>query len=368
MNLRPPASVGDETGVRVKPSPTKRTHFFDALMKTHLSTSIAVALITTLSGCGGGGGGSTATTTPPVPTTPPAVTADLQAAVTPTYATTSEEFGYFTAVNAFRAAEGLGPLNQNKFYDLASAAHANYEDLNAGTLGASHGEVSGYAGYTGGNPLERIQAAGGTATLASEELGVPDFIGAAGSGASFASGLINTVYHRASLMYQGLTDIGVSIGMNATSQPYSVSDLGYTTQQVNAGTYFGVYPTNGLTGVGLHAHLESPNPYPVGIDVTKQTGYPISVASQESTTLTVTTFTVTQQGATTPLSATLITSTDPNLTGSNNLAFLVANANFAPNTNYTVNFVGTISGAATGSATGIPVSQQWTFTTGTTTP
>ncbi len=340
-------------------------------MKYLSYTSIALALSMALSGCGGGGGGgsstSSAPSTPVAPSTPPAVVANLQVAATPTYATTSEEFNYFTAVNAFRSAEGLGPLNQNKYYDIASAAHANYENLNAGTLGASHGEVSGYAGFTGNNPLDRVQAVGGTAFVVEEEEGIADTIGAVGSGAVFASQLINSVYHRAGLIYQGLTEMGVSIGIT-NAQYTSVSDLGFTTQQVNAGTYFGVYPTDGLTGVGLHAHPELPDPYPAGIDVATQTGYPINVASQESTTLTVTTFTVTEQGSTTPLSATLITSSDPNLTGNNNLAFLVANAAFAPNTTYTVNFVGTITGTATGIANGIPVNQQWSFTTGTTSP
>ncbi|HSY28047.1 MAG TPA: hypothetical protein VK832_11120, partial [Burkholderiaceae bacterium] len=131
----------------------------------------------------------------------------------------------------------------------------------------------------------------------------------------------------------------------------------------NAGTYFGVYPTSGQTGVGLHFHGEAPSPVPAGTDVT-QVGFPISVAAQETTTLTVTIFTVTQAGASTPLPATIITSTDPNLAGSNNLAFLLAGQAFLPNTTYTVHFVGTTTGTATGSATGIAVDQTWSFTTG----
>jgi hypothetical protein len=92
------------------------------------------------------------------------------------------------------------------------------------------------------------------------------------------------------------------------------------------------------------------------------------VASQEGTTLTVTSFTVTQAGASAPMAATLFTDTANNangaMSGSINLAFLVANQAFLPNTVYTVTFVGTITGAAIGSASGQSFTKTWTFTTG----
>jgi len=334
--------------------------------KLAISSAIIVATVI-LAGCGGGGGGSSSPsvtpTTPTSPSAPPTVAASLQAAVTPTYSSTSEEYGYYQAVNAFRTSQGLGPLNQNISYDKASAAHANYCFLNS----FGHNEVQGLPGFTGENPLDRVVYQGGTASLATEEGGLPDVQGAPGSGANFAGVIINTVYHRASLMYQGLTDIGVSIGMSAPSAPTAIpsfSDMGYVKQQVNAGNYFGFYPANGQTGVSLHFHGEEPSPVPAGTDVT-QVGSPISVAAQESTSLTVSSFTVTQNGAASALPATIITSTDPNLTGSNNLAFLLSGQAFLPSTTYTAHFVGTVTGPATGSTTGIPVDMSWSFTTGT---
>jgi len=329
----------------------------------------AVALTTSviLSACGGGGGGdSSSGTTPVSPVIPPAVTQNLQAAATPTYSQTSEEYGYFTVINAFRTSQGLGPLNQNPAYDKAAAAHAAYIDIN----GLSHGETAGLTGFTGATPLARVQYQGGTATAVEEEAGSPDTqgCGITGQGANFASVLINTVYHRTEILFQGVTDIGTSIGVwdcKSAILPSSVSEMGYVNQQVNAGTYFGAYPVDGQTGISLHIHAESPSPIPPGADFNTY-GSPISVASQESTTLNVTSFTVTQAGSSTPLPATIITDSDPNLAGSTNLAFLLPSQAYLPNTTYTVNFVGTITGTATGTANGIPVNKTWSFTTGTT--
>ena len=332
-----------------------------------LAFPCTLAFTCILAGCGGGGGGGSTSSTPstPVaPTVPPAVTASLQVAATPTYSSSSEEYGYFQAINAFRTAQGLGPLNQNPDYDKAAAAHANYCYLNS----FGHDETSGLPGYTGQTPLARVQYQGGSAALVTEEGGLPDVQGAVGSGANFAGVIINTVYHRASLMYQGLTDVGTYIGMSAPDAPIAIpsfSDMGYVTQQVNAGNYFGAYPANEQTGVSLHFHGEEPSPLPAGADPT-QFGSPISVASQSSTTLSVTTFTVTHAGSSSAMPATIITSSDPNLAGSNNLAFLLPSQPYLPNTVYNVVFVGTISGTATGSATALPINQAWSFTTGTT--
>jgi len=331
-----------------------------------VSSSAAILLVAsfTLTGCGGGGGSTTTTsTTPTTPVAPPSnpvQAASLQSAVTPTYSTTSEEYGFYQALNAFRTSQGLGPLNQDPAYDKAAAAHANYVNIN----GTSHGEVPGLSGYTGGNPMARVMSQGGNANYVGEDIGIPTTIGAKGSGASVLSAFVDSVYHRAQLMYQPLTSFGVAIGMGG-SQTASVVDVGYFNPQKNAGDYLGVYPYDGQTGVGTYTHPESPNPFPSNIDPVTQTGYPISVASENSTTLKVTSFTIAQTGSSTPLGTMMFTSaTDTNLTGANNLVFIVPTQNLLPNTSYTVNFVGTITGTATGSSTGIAKNLTWKFTTG----
>jgi uncharacterized protein YkwD len=330
---------------------------------------VATTFSVCTAGCGGGGSGdstsaSSTPTAPTTPTVPPMVQQNLQVAQTPNYAAGSEELGFFNTVNAFRAQQGEGPLIQDAHYDAAAQAHSNYCDLN-GVL--THGETSGLPGYTGNTPQDRVEYQGGVATLVAEEGGTGDQQGAVGSGASFANVLINSVYHRAALIFQGVTTTGNYIDMTTTQIGHSFAELGYNVnQQVNAGNFTSYYPFNGQTGVSLHFHGEEPSPVPAGADVTTF-GSPIHFQSQQSTTLTVTAFTVTPQNSTTPLPATLILgSQDPNLAGNNNLAFLLPTVAYQPNTTYTVNFVGTITGTATGSATGIPVNQTWSFTTGTT--
>jgi len=350
--------------------------------KKTLRTFGFVLIASAISACGGGGGGSTTGSTGgsgstggntggSSGSTSQPVQQNLQVAVVPTYAADSEELNYFNTVNTFRTSQGLGPLKQNAAYDAASKAHALYIDQNDPNDQLSHSETAGNPGFTGTNPYNRVIAQGGTATLVTEEAGYPNVQGVPGAGTDFANVLIDTVYHRASLLFQGATEIGVWIGMTPppAAPASSVSDLGYLQQQVNSGTYFNCYPINGQTGVALHMQAESPSPFPASVNVATQTGYPISCASQQTTTFTVSSFTITQQGTSSPLSATQILGTqDPNLLGNNNLAYLVANAPLLPNTTYTVSVSGLVTGTATGSSTGIPVSQTFSFTTGSTNP
>ncbi len=100
----------------------------------------------------------------------------------------------------------------------------------------------------------------------------------------------------------------------------------------------------------------------------KKTSYPIHLASEASTTLSVTSFTVTEQGQTTPLDVRLITkatSAQDTQYLSANIAFIVGKAPFKPNTKYNVRFVGTATGSATGTTNGMAIDKSWSFSTGT---
>lgn len=335
------------------------------------SFAVAVALV----GCGGGGGSSSPVAsnpiTPPVSTTPtpPASTvqaASLQTAVAPTYAAGSTSALAFTKINAFRAAQGLGPLNQNANIDIAAKNHQAYVALN--NSGANpHVEVAGTPGFTGANVKDRLVAAGFPAVSASEVIAFslqypnPD--------TSAVDNLINTVYHRADMMFQGLTDIGIA-GEDTTNPLYM--DLGFTKAQLNAGDYVGMFPVNGQTGVWLTHSVEAPNPFYQEMDMTQanmctKTSAPVSLTSEASTTLSVTSFTVTEAGQITPLDVRLITSAtstqDTTYLGTN-VAFVVGKAPFKANTTYNVHFVGKATGAATGSANGLSIDKSWSFTTG----
>ena len=337
----------------------------------HLSAaSLAVAL--TLAACGGGGGSSTPVasnpTTPVVPTTPVSTVqaASLQDAVAPTYTAGSSAELAFKKINAFRAAQNLGPLNQNANADIAAKNHQAYVTLNNSGANA-HVEVAGTPGFTGVTVKDRLIAAGYPAVIAGEviafslEFPNPD--------TSAVDNLINSVYHRASMMYQGFTTVGVA-AEDATNPLYI--DFGAIKSQLNAGDYVGVYPSNGQTGVWLTHGVEVPNPFYQEMEMTQanmctKTSSPISLTTEASTTLSVTNFTVTEAGQTTPLDVRLITSatsTQDTTYLSTNVAFVVGKAPFKANTTYNVHFVGKATGAATGSANGLSIDKSWSFTTG----
>jgi uncharacterized protein YkwD len=333
---------------------------------------IGALVAVALTACGGGGGSSspvaTNPTTPTVPTTPVSTVqaADLQVAATSTYAAGSYSETAFNQLNSFRTVQGLGPLNQNANIDIAAKNHQDYVRVNVGGTDP-HGETAGKPGFTGVTPKDRMITAGYPAVVASEVIAFsvqyPD------PNASAITNLINGLYHRAGMMTQGLTSVGMAA--EDTDNPLYV-DMGYTKAQINAGDYVGVYPVNGQTGVWLIHSVESPNPFYQEMEMSlanmcAKTSSPVSIASEASTTLNVTSFTITEAGQSTPLDVRLITkatSTQDNTYLTSNVAFVIAKTPFKANTTYNVRFVGKATGTATGSTSGLAIDKSWTFTTG----
>jgi uncharacterized protein YkwD len=344
----------------------------EQFMRLHaLSALISLAVV----GCGGGSGDdkSPVATNPTVPVVPPTVTtsslqtASLQVAVPPTYDAGSSEAVALTKLNAFRTSQGLGSLNQHASADIAARNHSTYVMTNQS--GATpHAEVIGKPDFTGVDALDRLIAAGYLATDAKEIIAFsmqfpnPDY--------SAVDNLANTVYHRAAMMDQGMTAVGIA-PENPKSPLYV--NLGRTTPQVNAGDYVGVYPAHNQTGVWLSHSVESPNPFYLEMEMTQEnmcakTSAPVSLTSEASTTLSIISFTVTEEGQTASVDARLITkatSAQDNMHLTPNVAFLVGKAPFKPNTKYNVHFVGKATGAATGSVAGLMIEKSWNFTTGT---
>lgn len=328
-----------------------------------------------VTGCGGGGGGEGTSSTPvatapaPAPTEPiasPIESAALQTAVAPSYATDSYQAGAFRRLNEFRLSMGLGPLNQNMKIDDAAVNHQNYVRLNSSGADAHH-EIAGNPGFTGINPLDRETFAGYPAVIAGEVIAFSNNL-SKGEGMAIDN-LINSVYHRNVMMNQSLT----AVGMAAESQDSPLYiDMGATMFQRNAGDYVGVYPIDHQTGVWLTHGLESPNPFYQEIEATQEnmcakTSSPISIATENSTILTVTSYTVTEAGQATSLDARLITkatSAQDNTYLRSNVAFLIGKAPFKANTSYTVHFVGKATGSVTGTKNGMAIDKTWTFTTG----
>ncbi|KFC61899.1 CAP domain-containing protein [Massilia sp. LC238] len=336
------------------------------------------ALITAMAvtGCGGGGGGSESAPSTPIGTAPAAPTpvppvsyvqpAALQAAVKPDYPAGSALEASFNELNAFRAAQGLGPVNQNASIDVAARNHAEYIRIN--NSGADpHTQVAGKPGFTGATVQDRVIAAGYAATVSTEVIAFS--LQAGNPDASAIDNLVNGLYHRNAMMHQGMTHVGISAEDAASPL---LANLAAIKPQVNAGDYVGVYPANNQTGVYLTHSLESPNPFYQEMEMTvanmcTKTSSPVTVASQASTALSVTSFTVTEEGQATPLDARIITKASTPQDGiylGSNVAHYVAKTPFKPNTKYNVRFIGKATGDATGAANGLSIDKAWTFTTG----
>ena len=342
------------------------------MQRYDLKLLVSGVVIAALAGCGSGGNSGPASSNPvattptnPAPATPVSTVqaAELQAAAPAAYPTGSVQAVAFTEFNAFRAIEGLGPVRQNANIDIAAKNHAAYVQTNQSGADAHH-EIAGKPGFTGAEPGDRMAAAGYAGAS------VTEVIAFEGIQQTSVQALLATVFHRNAMMTQGLTDAGIAPGDD--NGPTYI-DAGYIKQQKNAGDYVGVFPYDKQTGVPMTHHTESPNPFYQEFDMTQanvcaKTSYPISIATEASTILKVTSFTVTPEGQSTPLDVRLMTrdSNNQNLQylGAN-VAFIVGKAPFTPGTKYTVHFVGSATGTATGSANGLAIDKTWTFTTDT---
>ena len=254
-------------------------------------------------------------------------------------------------------------MRQNANIDIAAKNHAAYVQTNQSGADAHH-EIAGKPGFTGAEPGDRMAAAGYAGASSTEVIAFE------GIQMTSVQTLLSTVFHRNAMMTQGLTDVGIAPGDD--SGPTYI-DAGYIKPQKNAGDYVGVFPYDKQTGVPMTHHTESPNPFYKEFEMTQanvcaKTSYPISIATETSTVLKVTLFTVTPEGQSTPLDVRLMLrdSSDLNLQylGAN-VAFIVGKAPFTRGTKYTVHFVGTATGKATGSANGLAIDKTWTFTTDT---
>lgn len=333
-------------------------------MKTKLnliSASIATAMA--LAACGGGGGGSsTGGTTPPVsqtctngatdyPTCTPAVTpANLQTSVpAPTYSASSQELVAFNEINNFRKIAGLGLLAQNAKADTAAKSHA---DCIVVTQNFSHTQNPSPC-FTGTNPADRLAFAGYTGTVLGEELsGV--------NGSDGVRSLMNTLYHRAGLLNQNISEIG--IGFNLSNPAPLVIELGYTKKQNNASNFVMGYPVNGQFDVPLSMFPELPNPFPdlslsTATDYLTKTSSPISIHGEQNSTITLTSFSLFESVTNIPVDVRIVSkSNDVNNYVAANSMYFVGKSPYKTNTKYTWVF--------SGSMNGVPVSLTSSFTTG----
>lgn len=335
----------------------------------HLVASICAALV--LAACGGGGSGSSSGTAGSGNSQ--SSNGNLATSVpTPTYAAGSPELTMFNQLNDVRSKGGFGMLAQNTALDQAAKNHANYMLTNYYSVGTgwninlmtsnntstgwlyAHSETQGSPGFTGAVPVNRAQAAGYNAAYVAEVIGfnsTSSLLDLSKSGC--VGSLLDTVFHRSGLLNVQLRDFGANVSKSIDGQVSTcVVDPAFTTASVGNPPpgWVAVYPYAGQSGLDLLMTNESPDPVPSVL--TK--GLPVSIYVEPQNTLSVTSFTLTDNlGNQVPVK--LLTKTDFPQFISSAMAYIVPTVALKSATTYTVQFVGTNNG--------VPLSRAWSFST-----
>lgn len=318
-------------------------------MKT--TTHLAILVSVLLSACGGGGGGASGggNTSPVTQTcanggtdyptcTAPVTPAKLQTTVpNPPYALDSQEFKAFAYINDFRKSLGLGLLAYSPELTKSAVNHANYLAINK-TGGFD--EDATKPGFTGRTTTDRANFAGYATNF---------FVGGGLAVANTAPGavqsLINTIYHRSTLMAQDWVDVGLATYIDtAINVNFGKKDA---IGQRNASDFVSFYPLDGQSNINLSMSGEIPNPFPEFPDglVLGKVGYPISFVLQADQTIGVKEFSLKDMTTGELLNSYIYTQTnDPNKLIQKNEAWLVAKTQLKPTTKYQVVFKGTANG------------------------
>ena len=326
------------------------------------------AVLGGLHGCGGGGAsGDTPSPEPapppaPTPSPPPSAPLAAQMSVPTPVGYDADRLAAFDRLNGIRLSAGLGMLAQSPSLDQAAQAHAAWIIANDSF---AHVETAGTRGFTGAHWWDRAEAAG-YVPIEGEELMAGPTHGAAGVDA-----LVNSVYHRAGILAFEPVDVGIGwAGGSAAdvSMPLVLEvtrpgtdparAVGQSAQASIAGVC--VWPTDGAVDVPLRLGNESPNPVPTHDVATL--GLPVSLITDEETTIVVESFVVSEATSGIALPGQILTgANDPNSLLPRSFVAFVPLAPLSAGTACRVDFTGT----ATGFLTGVQraVQRSWTFTT-----
>lgn len=256
----------------------------------------------------------------------------------------------FNWMNYRRNQVGLSTLTRNKLIDTAALGHSNYQKIN-NTI--THVQTAGNVGFTGLNANNRLAAANYN-LVAPYAYG--EVISATNGSSGFAATeqLIAAIYHRFVIFEPLFVEAGSGAATTSNNYTYFTTDFavsgGYGVG-VSAGKTV-VYPVSGQTAVptNFFSDAEEPDPVPDRNEV----GYPISVHSNITSSMTVQTFSVRAHGASSDLAVRLLTTGGDSNTPKSSAA-LVPLAVLAANTTYDVSFTGMVDG--------VGVSRAWSFTT-----
>lgn len=302
-----------------------------------------------LTACGGGGGGGGSSTPAPAPVTPPQTSTCVTSTPGLPVATGDTAKDGFNWFNYRRAQVGLTMLGCNQQIANAAQGHSNYLMLN-NTV--SHDQVSGNPGFTGTHVQDRLAAAGYTLTA---PYAYGEVISAAGDRSGFyhAEELITAIYHRFVVFEPMFREMGAGAVTRSDGYTYFTTDFA-ASSGLGAGLprgQFVVYPSDGQTAVptSFDSDTESPDPVPNQNTV----GYPVSVHTNITDDVTVTSFTIRPHNGGQMTTRLLSSATDAET--QSHEAAIIPLAVLASQTTYDVSFSGTVGGVA--------VSKNWSFTT-----
>jgi uncharacterized protein YkwD len=254
-------------------------------------------------------------------------------------------------INYRRTQAGMPTLTRNTTIDTAAQGHSDYQRINNVV---THDQVSGKQGFTGVTLENRLKAAGYSFSGLNA---IGEVISATSNQSGFymAEELITAIYHRFVIFEPVFKEIGTGSASNSSGYAYFTADF-VTNAGYGAGIAAGTlatWPFSGQTGVPVNffSDYEEPDPVPSLNEV----GYPISVHTNLTRTLTVQNFTVRARNGSADLPTRLLVKGQDANTTSASVAAIVPLAPLAAATTYDVAFSGTIAGTA--------VSKTWSFTT-----
>lgn len=304
-------------------------------------TLAALASALLLVACGGGGG--TASTTASQNNTP-ALTEPGAPTLSGNIATDGRVW-----INYRRGQIGMPVLTRNALIDTAAQGHSDYQKVN-NTV--THEQTPGLPGFTGVRTQDRLLAARyvfGGGGYAGEVISATS----SSSGFFMAEELITAIYHRFAIFEPKFAEIGTGAATTSANYTYFTADFAAadsSTPGLGRGKLV-YWPYNNQTLVPLNFFSNNETPDPV--DNANEVGYPISVHADITSTMTVTSFTVTQRGGSQLSSKLLSPSGDEHTPRS--AAAIIPLAVLKSGTTYDVNFKGTVDAVA--------VERSWSFTT-----
>lgn len=252
-------------------------------------------------------------------------------------------------MNFRRQQAGLSVLTRNSLIDSAADGHSNYQRLN----GVTHIQVAGKPGFTGAQLLDRMKAIG----YATPSYFYGEVISASttSSGVYLAEELITAIYHRFAIFEPRFKEIGAGAALGPNG--YSILTTNFASNNgygpgIGKGNIV-TWPVNGQTGIqrNFFSDYEEPDP----VETANEVGYPISVHADADVVLTVTNFTVKPRNGADMAVKLLSAAADPQKTTTRSAISIVPLAVLTPSTTYDVSFTGT--------ADGVALSKNWSFTT-----